>query len=132
MSLRKKTVVSSLLCMVIVIAGGAAWYLPTFLNPKGGTLVHAAPALPYNATANGPYSVKGNTIVGANGQPYIFHGIGRDGLEFNCSGEGPLDSASLAHMGSGNSTNGSYYWGAKKKEGAKKKKKLKKKNNRKK
>jgi endoglucanase len=111
MSLRKKTVVSSLLCMVIVIAGGAAWYFPTFLNPKSA-LVHAAPALPYNATANGPYSVKGNTIVGANGQPYIFHGIGRDGLEFNCSGEGPLDSASLAHMGSGNSTNGSYYWGA--------------------
>ncbi len=111
MSLKRKTVVSSLLFMAIVIVGGTAWFLPSFFNPKG-TPVHAAAALPYNPTANGPYSVKGNTIVGANGQAYIFHGVGRDGLEFNCSGQGPFDAASLAHIGPGNSTNGSYYWGA--------------------
>jgi endoglucanase len=110
MSFKRKTVVSSLLLVAIVIVGGFAWFLPSFLNPK--ETVHAAAPLPYNATANGPYSVKGNTIVGTDGKQYIFHGIGRDGLEYNCSGPGPFDAASLAHMGQGNSSAGSYYWGA--------------------
>jgi len=51
-------------------------------------------------------------IVGADGKQYLFHGIGRDGLEYNCSGEGPLDQQHLAYMGSGVSTQGATYWGA--------------------
>ncbi len=72
----------------------------------------AATNLPYSATANGPYSVSGNKIMDANGQQYIFHGIGRDGLEYNCSGEGPLDQQHLAYMGSGVNTPTATYWGA--------------------
>ncbi len=68
--------------------------------------------LPYNATANGPYSVKGNTVVGADGQPYLVHGIARDGLEYNCSGDGPLDQQHLAYLGSGVNTTTGTYWGA--------------------
>ena len=84
--------------------------LTFFSTPKQA---HAASSsLPYNATANGPYTVKGNTIVGANGKQYIFHGIGRDGLEYNCSGEGPLDQQHLAYMGSGTNTATETYWGA--------------------
>ena len=74
--------------------------------------VHAAANLSYSATANGPYSVKGNTVVGANGQPYLIHGIARDGLEYNCSGEGPLDQQHLAYLGSGVNTTTATYWGA--------------------
>jgi endoglucanase len=74
---------------------------------------HAANNLPYNMTADGPYHVQGNTIIDAQGQPYIFHGLGRDGLEFSCTGDGPLDAAHLALMGPGptSSANGTYWWG---------------------
>jgi len=110
MALRRKIVASSLLVMAVLSVGGAGWFLPSFLSPK--SVVHAAATLFYNTRANGPYHVKGNTIVGADGQQYVFRGIGRDGLEYNCSGQGPLDAASLAHMGSGDSAKGGYYWEA--------------------
>ena len=54
---------------------------------------HAASSLPYHEFADGPYSVKGNTIVGTDGKQYLFHGVGRDSLEFDCSGDGFLDAA---------------------------------------
>ncbi|WP_165423694.1 glycoside hydrolase family 5 protein [Ktedonosporobacter rubrisoli] len=76
------------------------------------TVAQAAGSLPYNATANGPYTVQGNKILGKDGRQYIIHGMARDGLEYNCRGEGPLDKQTLAYMGPGNSTNGSTYWGA--------------------
>jgi endoglucanase len=72
--------------------------------------VHAASSLPYHEFANGPYSVKGNTIVGADGTQYLFHGVGRDSLEFDCSGDGFLDSAHLAFMGPGTSGSSGTYW----------------------
>lgn len=107
-SLKKFLALSSIVFVVVALAG--IWVRPVLFNPH--TSAHAAAAtLPYNATANGPYTVHGNMIVGADGKQYIFHGIGRDGLEFNCSGQGPLDSAHLAFMGSG-SGNGGTYWGA--------------------
>ena len=104
---KRKIVASSIitLCILVVVGTGVYAFLPS-QKP-----VHAA-GLPYNATANGPYSVKGNQIVGADGKQYIFHGIGRDGLEYNCSGEGPLDQQHLAYMGPGTSAGGNYYWGA--------------------
>lgn len=73
----------------------------------------AANNLPYNMTADGPYHVQGNTIIDAQGQPYIFHGLGRDGLEFSCTGDGPLDAAHPAFMGPGptSSSTGTYWWG---------------------
>ena len=100
----------------IVVLGLLAAVIISF-NPLSHThtsSAHAAAAvnLPYSATANGPYSVKGNTVVGANGQPYLIHGIARDGLEYNCSGEGPLDQQHLAYLGTGVNTTTGTYWGA--------------------
>jgi len=65
-----------------------------------------------SAFANGPYSVRGNTILDANGNPYLFHGIGRDSLEYSCSGDGHLDAQELAYMGSGTNRYAITYWGA--------------------
>jgi hypothetical protein len=63
-------------------------------------------------TAAGPYHTQGNTILDAQGQPYLFHGMGRDGLEYSCTGDGPLDAAHLAYLGPGtNSSSGTYWWG---------------------
>ncbi len=105
----RKIAVCSILSIVIVIAGFAA------LSPAlpGVRTAHAATnVLPYHATANGPYTVRGNMIIGADGTQYIFHGIARDGLEYNCSGEGPLDQQHLAFMGPGTSSSAGTYWGA--------------------
>ena len=41
------------------------------------TSAHATSSLPYNEFANGPYTVQGNAILGADGKRYLFHGIGR-------------------------------------------------------
>ncbi len=65
-----------------------------------------------NAQALGPYTVKGNLILASDGQPYLFHGIGRDGLEYSCWGDGHFDAQELAYMGSGTNTYAVTYWGA--------------------
>ncbi len=67
---------------------------------------------PNSAYANGPYTVQGNTILDASGQPYLFHGIGRDSLEYSCWGDGHLDAQELAYMGQGTSHYAATYWGA--------------------
>ncbi len=105
----RKALVPRIVALIVILAGVGAVSL-TLLKNMG--VLAATPTLPYNATANGPYSVQGNTIVGADGKQYIFHGIGRDGLEYNCSGEGPLDKQSLSYMGSGTNTATATYWGA--------------------
>lgn len=57
-------------------------------------------ALPSDTFAAGPYTVQGQTILDARGQPYIFHGVARDGLEFACQGDDYLTSHYLALLGS--------------------------------
>ena len=76
------------------------------------TNAHATSSLPFNQYANGPYKVQGNTILGADGKPYIFHGVARDGFEFMCTGPNPLDTHHLALMGSpiSNGVAGGTYW----------------------
>jgi hypothetical protein len=74
------------------------------------TNVHAASSLPYHGFADGPYTVKGNTIVGTDGKPYLFHGVGRDSFEFDCNGDGFFDSTHLAYMGPGTSGPTGTYW----------------------
>src|SRR6266568_6813584 len=75
--------------------------------------IHAAATnLPYHAIANGPYRVEGNMVVGADGKQYIFHGITRDGTEYNCKGAGPLDQSHLAFMGLKRNDTPGTYWGA--------------------
>ncbi len=100
------------------------WILPigTLLIMFGGLVglwqsnaifhAHAASSLPYHMTADGPYHVQGNSILDTQGQPYLFHGMGRDGLEYSCTGDGPLDAQHLAYMGAGaSSSSGTYWWG---------------------
>src|ERR1700680_4083731 len=99
--------------LLIVIAAGAFWFKPmiSFLTNTGGHTAHASSPLPYHEFADGPYTVKGNNITGADGQPYLFHGVGRDGLEFSCTGGGlSLDAAHLAFIGPGTSGPNGTYW----------------------
>src|ERR1700737_151495 len=89
------------LLLLIAMCAGVFWIrsLTTFLT-QGVRSAHAvSPSLTYHQYANGPYHVQGNQIIGADGKPYIFHGIGLDGLEFTCQGDGNLDSGHLAFMG---------------------------------
>jgi endoglucanase len=110
MSSKLRNVLVACIIITIVGVGAGMWFTFPLSHPHAPA--YAAGGLPYDATANGPYTVKGNMIVDASGQQYIFHGIGRDGLEYNCSGDGPLDQAHLAYMGSGNGGSGGTYWGA--------------------
>ncbi|HEY6539856.1 MAG TPA: cellulase family glycosylhydrolase [Ktedonobacteraceae bacterium] len=64
------------------------------------------------AFADGPYTVQGNAIIGADGKRYLFHGVGRDSLEYNCWGDGHFDAQELAYMGSGSGKYAVTYWGA--------------------
>lgn len=64
------------------------------------------------AQALGPYTVKGNVILAADGKPYLFHGIGRDGLEYSCTGDGHFDTQELSYLGFGTNGSGITYWGA--------------------
>ncbi len=110
MSSYVKAIVSSIVALSLLMVVCISFN--PFSHTHTSTAHAASSNVAYNATANGPYSVKGNTIVGANGQPYLIHGIARDGLEYNCSGEGPLDQQHLAYLGSGVNTTTATYWGA--------------------
>ena len=107
---QKVKIVGLLLLAIMTIAMFTLTPLGAFLLHVGGNSARAASSLPYHEFADGPYSVKGNTIVGADGKQYLFHGVGRDSLEFDCSGDGFLDAAHLAFMGPGTSGPGGTYW----------------------
>jgi hypothetical protein len=84
---------------------------------KPSPIVTVTATTPQNPTlreaqAMGPYTIKGNLILAADGMPYLFHGIGRDGLEYSCTGDGHFDAQELSYMGSGTNGSGITYWGA--------------------
>lgn len=107
--LRTKKVTLAGILLLLVVATGALWFTP--LRPSQASPAAAHASLTYDPRANGPYTVSGNSILDASGQPYIFHGVGRDGLEFLCKGDGYFDAQHLAYMGPGtNGANGPYYW----------------------
>src|SRR5947208_285078 len=113
MSHSKKVKVTGLLLLAVMsISVFAFTPLSSFWTHMSGGTAHAASSLPYHEFANGPYNVQGNTIVGADGKPYLFHGVGRDGLEFLClpSDVTFVDTAHLAFMGPGTSGPGGTYW----------------------
>jgi len=66
--------------LLAVVSVGIFWFGPfnSLLTPKSANSAHAASSLPFNQFANGPYKVQGNTILGADGKPYLVHGFGRD------------------------------------------------------
>ena len=101
--------VKKLTPLILFIILCAAVPLASFITHRS-VPAHAASSLPYHEFADGPYKVSGNKIIGADGKQYIFHGVGRDGLEFECTGDPQLDSTHLALMGPGNSGSGSTYW----------------------
>src|SRR5215831_3149486 len=111
MSHTQKVKVTGLLILTIVTIGAFAFTpLSSLWTHLSNTAARAASSLPYHEFADGPYTVKGNTIVGADGKQYLFHGVGRDSLEFDCNGDGFLDSTHLAFMGPGTSGPGGTYW----------------------
>lgn len=61
---------------------------------------------------DGPYHTQGNLIIGADNKPYLFHGIARDDLEYDCGADGHYTQQELAYMGAGKSTAQAVYWGA--------------------
>ena len=67
--------------------------------------------MPGNVQSNGPYRVQGNVILGADGKRYLFHGIGRDSLEYSCRGDGHFDAQELSYLGWGTNTKTVTYWG---------------------
>src|SRR6266446_10834140 len=94
MSRSLKVIFASTMLLAIV-AMGVIWYIPRGFSQAQGS-GNIRPAI---TQANGPYTVKGNQILGANGQPYLFHGIGRDSLEYACNTDGYFDSTHLSYMG---------------------------------
>lgn len=60
---------------------------------------------------DGPYHTWGNLILGADNQPYLFHGVARDDLEYLCVGDGHYSRQELAEMGVGNNNGNATYWG---------------------
>ncbi len=94
--------------VLVIVLGGVAglWLVNIVAN------AHAASNLPFHATAAGPYHTQGNMILDAQNQQYLFHGMGLDGMEYSCTGNGPLDAQHLAFIGSGKSSaSGTYWWG---------------------
>src|SRR2546425_4121181 len=98
--------------LLAVATIGVFWFEPfiSIWAHKIGSPVKAASSLPYNEFANGPYTVQGNAILGADGKRYLFHGIGRDGLEYTCNSDGFFDAQHLALMGPGTNTSSATYW----------------------
>ena len=105
---RSFKVISASIMLLAIVAMGVIWYIPRgFSQAQGSGNIRPAVTL-----ANGPYKVSGNQILDAQGHPYLFHGIGRDALEYACNSDGYFDSTHLSYMGYGKSGNGVYYWDA--------------------
>src|SRR5712692_545915 len=115
MSRSLKVTLMSIVVLAVVSAGIFS------LSPLHSTSAHSSgESTGANATgkyltsktrAHGPYTVQGNTILDASGRPYLFHGIGRDSLEYSCNGDGYFDAQSLAFMGRrGRNTATGTYW----------------------
>ena len=80
-------------------------------EPTASPLATHTP-VPGHTQAMGPYRVQGNAILGADGKRYLFHGIGRDSLEYSCWGDGHFGAQELSYMGWGTNTYAETYWGA--------------------
>jgi hypothetical protein len=100
--------------LLVVLSIGIFWFQPfssIWTRKTGATSpAYAMSTLPYNEFANGPYKVQGNAILGVDGKRYLFHGIGRDSLEYDCKGDGFFDAQHLAYMGPGANTSNKTYW----------------------
>ena len=99
--------------LVLIVALSLTWVSPAYSTwARSATLSSKTTLIPRQTKAVGPYTVKGNAIFGADGKRYYFHGVGRDGLEYSCFGDGHFTPKELAYIGSGTSTKTTTYWGA--------------------
>ncbi|HET8913028.1 MAG TPA: hypothetical protein VFN23_16255, partial [Ktedonobacteraceae bacterium] len=106
-------------CVILVIGLGVWYYAPRLPAGAFGSFgFQSSPQVtkyvlpPYHTGASAPYSISGNTILGNNGQPYQFYGIGRDSLEYSCTGDGHFSKQELAYLGAGKNTSTATYWRA--------------------
>src|SRR5579875_415279 len=106
---RSFKVIAASIILLAIVAMGVLWYIPRGSSNAASAGNDVRPAV---TQANGPYTVSGNQILDAKGQPYLFHGIGRDSLEYDCNTDGYFDSTHLSYMGYGHSGNGITYWDA--------------------
>lgn len=119
---RELSTISLVLVILAIVMVAIAIFNPRHTANAFQPVTHHPPALPTRthvsskinsaAYANGPYTVKGNAILDASGKPYLFHGIGRDSLEYSCWGDGHLDAQELSYMGLGSNHYAATYWGA--------------------
>jgi endoglucanase len=107
---RKVKITGFLLLAIISIGVFVFTPLSAFWMHWSGSNARAASSLPYHEFADGPYAIKGNMIVGADNKQYLFHGVGRDSLEFDCNGDGFLDPTHLAYMGPNTGGPAGTYW----------------------
>lgn len=110
----RRSIVLSLVALFAVVVAGLQ-FVPfasiTHVAHAATSAVAKTAAGPRSSTtANGPYTVQGNKILDKNGNQYLIHGIGRDGLEYNCSGDGFFDQQHLSYMGSGTNGANAVYW----------------------
>src|SRR5260221_2576326 len=86
------------LLLLVALIIGAIWFSPlgSLLGHKSTTPARAASLPPNHTSADGPYKVQGNAILGVDGARYLLHGIGRDGLELSCNGDSYMDAWHLA------------------------------------
>ena len=117
-----KTVFLSVVALVFILVT-LFWFSP--LHAEGSqSQAHIVPSstpiprptatksrIPGNAQSNGPYKVQGNVILGVDGKRYLFHGIGRDSLEYSCWGDGHFNAQELSYLGWGTNTKTVTYWG---------------------
>jgi endoglucanase len=100
--------------ILVLVSINVFWFQPFSSTWEHETVnaspAHAAASLPLNEFANGPYTVQGNAILGTDGKRYLFHGIGRDSLEYDCKGDGFFDAQHLAYMGPGTNSSQGTYW----------------------
>ena len=113
--MQKKVVVATLSGVLMLALTVCLWLAPTLF----GSIQRIQAVSPTSFVSRAqnpplmtPYTVLGNQIIDRYGNPYLFHGIARDGLEYDCQGPAGLDWQHLAYLGSGNNTATETYWGA--------------------
>lgn len=104
----------TLICLAVIslIIVSGIWFHPYLLRGLVQAQSVAGGHMPYSPVERGPYRVEGNRILDRDGHHYMFYGMSRDGLEYSCTGDGPLDRKHLAYIGAGTDAAGETYWGA--------------------
>src|SRR6266700_2555656 len=103
----------TLLLILLAFFGTRTLVLASYTATTATQVNHFSPVTSFRSKGlDGPYHTQGNRIIGADKKPYLFHGIGRSGLEFTCFGDGHYSAQELSYMGTGKNTSTATYWQA--------------------